>query len=144
MKDILTRNIKGKLIALAVGVITYLSLQILSMTLLHDVYTFGWMADHLYCYTWIPVLLLIAFDKTLLSYFITFGTVAGTIVGELLGKFIKGQRMSQITPDMKVEEIHERSLHYGVLIWLITIVAFIAVGIMLSIIHNRRKKQATA
>lgn len=144
MKDILTRNIKGKLIAFAVGVITYLSLQILSMTLLHDVYTFGWMADHLYCYTWIPALLLIAFDKTFLSYFVTFGTVVGTVIGEFLGGFITEQRMSQITPDMKVEEIHERSLHYGVLIWLITIVAFIAVGIIFSIFHNKRKKQATA
>lgn len=144
MKNILTRNIKGKLIALAIGVITYLGLQILSMTLLNRVYTFGWMADHLYCYTWIPALLLIVFDKTFLSYFVTFGSLAGTVIGEFVGSSIREQRMSQITSDMKVEEIHERSLHYGVLIWLVTIITFIAIGIMFSIFLNKRKKQAAA
>ena len=75
------------------------------MTLLKDVYTFRWMADHLYCYTWIIVIVLIAFDQTLLSYCIIFGNLFGTIIGEY------------------------RSLHHGVLIWFVTIILFIGAGI---------------
>lgn len=113
------------------------------MTLLYEVYTFGWMADHLYCCTWIVVIVLIAFDRTFLSYFVTFGNLAGTIVGEVLGRFIKEQRMSQITTDMRVEEVALRSIHYGMLIWLIAFVAFLTVGIVIDIIRNKKAKQAS-
>lgn len=144
MKDIFTRNPRKKLIAFITAVIVYLGLQVLSMTALSEVYTFKWMADHLYCYTWISVLVLIAFDCTSLSYYITFGNLVGTIIGELLGSFIREQRMSKITPEMNVEEVHERSIHYGVLICLITIIAFLVVGIIINIILSKRRKQATA
>lgn len=144
MKDIFTRNPRKKLIAFITAVIVYLGLQVLSMTALSEVYTFKWMADHLYCYTWISVLVLIALDCTSLSYYITFGNLVGTIIGELLGSFIREQRMSKITPEMNVEEVHERSIHYGVLICLITIIAFLVVGIIINIILSKRRKQATA
>ena len=129
MNSILTRNLKKKIICCIVGVIIYLSLQALSMTLLKDVYTFRWMADHLYCYTWIIVIVLIAFDQTLLSYCIIFGNLFGTIIGEVLGSFIKNQRMGNITTNMNIGEIEYRSLHHGVLIWLVTIILFIGAGI---------------
>lgn len=99
------------------------------MTLLKDVYTFRWMADHLYCYTWIIVIVLIAFDQTLLSYCIIFGNLFGTIIGEALGSFIKNQRMGSITTNMNIGEIEYRSLHHGVLIWFVTIILFIGAGI---------------
>lgn len=51
MNNILTRNIYGKLSTLVIGIIIYLGLQIFSMTLLREMYVFGWMADHLYCFT---------------------------------------------------------------------------------------------
>lgn len=144
MENVFIRNPLKKVSSFIVGVIAYLGLQILSMSLLKEVYTFGWMADHQYCYTWVAVIVLIAFDRTLLSYFVTFGNLIGTIVGEVVGGFIKEQRMSQITADMKVEEIWARSLHYGVLIWLITFIAFLIVGIVIDIILTERAKQASA
>ena len=102
------------------------------------------MADHLYCYTWIIVVVLIAFDRTSLSYYVTFRNLIGTIIGEVLGSFIRDQRMSQITTDMNVEEIELRSIHYGVLIWLITFVAFLIVGMAVNIILNKKDQQAPA
>lgn len=133
-----------KVSSFIVGVIVFLGLQILSMTLLKEVYTFGWMADHLYCYTWIAVIVLIAFDRIALSYCATFGNLIGTIIGEVLGNYLRDQRMSQITSDMRVEEIDARSIHYGVLIWLITFVAFLLVGIVIDIILKKIAKQASA
>lgn len=114
------------------------------MTLLHKVYTFGWLTDHFYCYTWIAVIVLIAFDQTRLSYFVTFGNVCGAIVGEFLGEFIMEQRMNQITTDMTVDEIEWRRLNYGVFIWFITFIAFLIVGIVVNIILNKKTNQASA
>lgn len=144
MNDIFTRNPGKKLTAFITAVIVYLGLQVLSMTALSEVYTFKWMADHLYCCTWISVIVLIAFDCASLSYYVTFGNLIGTIVGELLGGFIREQRMGKITPEMEAGEIHERSIHYGVLIWLITIIVFLAVGIIVNIILSKRGRQAAA
>lgn len=145
MKRIFTRHAKTKLIALVVGFVVYLILQILSMTLLRDVYVFGWMADHLYCYTWAAVIVLIAFDQTLLSYFVTFGSVCATIVGELLGGFIQELRMSQVTADMTVEEIEFRRINYGVLpIWFIVFFLFLIVGIAVNIIQKKKARQVSA
>ncbi len=143
MNDIFIRNPRKKLIAFITAVIVYLGLQVLSMTALSEVYTFKWMADHLYCYTWIAVLVLIALDCTSLSYYLTFGNLIGTIVGEILGGFIREQRMGKITPEMEAGEIHERSIHYGVLIWLITIIASLVVGIIVNILLSKRRKQTT-
>lgn len=144
MKDILLLHPKKKIISLIVGFIVYLSMQILSMTLLRDMYVFGWMADHLYCYTWVAVIVLIAFDQTLLSNFVTFGTVCATIVGEFLGRFIQERRMSQITNNMTADEIELLCINYGVLpIWFIAFAISVIVGIVINIILNKKARQAS-
>lgn len=144
MKNIFTRNIKGKAIALAVTVVVYLGLQLLSMTVLSKFYLFEWMSRRIYCCTWIPAVVLIAFDKTLISYFVTFGNLAGTIIGQLLGDIIEAHQKSLITPDMDNSEIYLMTMHQGVFIWSIIFTASIAVGIVLNIIFGKRKKRLTA
>lgn len=145
MKNILTSNLKGKLIALSVGLVVYVGLQVLSMTVLKNVYVFEWMGRSRYCYTWISALLLILFDKTLISYFVTFGTLFGTIIGQYLGDFLCEQKMALITPDMSAEQQYYLSLHHGVLIFAVTVLISVAVGIVLNIILRKPKnKPATA
>lgn len=144
MKNFLLKHPKEQLISLAIGVIIYLTLQIISATVLSGVYMFGWMASHLYCYTWIAVIVLIALDQTLLSYFVTFGNLCGTIIGEFLGGFIRDKRMSEVTPDMTIEQIEMRRIHYGVLIWLITLAVFLIVGLAVKIVQNRKAKLVSA
>lgn len=141
MKNIFTRNLKNKGITLAVGVVVYLGLQILSMTLLNSVYTFEWMGRNLYCYTWVLALVLIVFDKTVMAYFVTFGTLIGTAVGEILGNYIRDWQMNHITPDMtEIDIMMIRSSHQGVFIWGIILLSSIAVGIIAEIIRGRRGK----
>lgn len=144
MNNILTRNIYGKLSTLVIGIIIYLGLQIFSMTLLREMYVFGWMADHLYCFTWAAVIVLIVFDQTLLAKFVTFGTAAATIVGEALGGFITQRRMSGITDNMTIEEIELRRINYGVLpIWFITLAIIVTAGIVVSIIVNKKASRTS-
>jgi len=144
MDNIFTRNIKNKIITFAVCIGVYIALQLLSSTILNGIYTFEWMARNLYCYTWLPVIVLIVFNKTLMAYFITIGNLIGTIIGELLGSCLREQRMSGITSDMNGSEIALRSYHHGVSIWLITIIAFVVVGIIVNIILSKRSKHTTA
>lgn len=144
MSNIFTRNIRNKIIAFAVCIVVYMGLQLLSSTALNNIYTFEWMARNNYCYTWVPVIVLIIFDKTLMAYFITGGNLVGAIIGELLGSYLRKQRMSGITSDMDSGEVMLRSYHHGVFIWAVTLLIFIAVGLVLSIILRIRRNQAAA
>ncbi len=138
MKNVFTRNLKGKGVCLIVGAVVYLGLQILSATVLNSVYTFEWMSRNHYCYTWIAALVLIVFDKTILSYCVTFGTLIGTIIGELLGTYLRNIQMSGITPDMNGSERWYRELHQGVSIWAVTLLVFVAAGVIAEIVRSRR------
>ena len=87
--NIFTRNIKAKLIALAVGLMVFVGLQALSTTVLHDDYVFGWLGDNKYSYVWVLAAVMIVFDKTLISYILMFGTVFGALLGKFLGDYLE-------------------------------------------------------
>lgn len=134
----LTCNLKGKLVAFGVCAAVYLGLYLISVTLLGKVYTFDYLAANLYYYNWIPVIVLIALNKTVVSYSITLGNLVGAIIGEVLGSGILNLRMNTLTPDSSVEEVYFKSTHYGAFIWLITLLAFIVVGIISEIVRRKR------
>lgn len=142
MDNILTRNPRKKIICGIICAIVYIGLQALSMTIFKDVYTFGWLADHLYCYTWISAAVLIVLDKRRLAYCVIFGNLSGTLIGEVMGLFIMDWRMNGITAGMKADEIEYRSTHYGVLIWLAVLVLFIAAGTPAEIINSKNAKKS--
>lgn len=142
MKDFLTRNPRKKLISFVIALAVYVGLQILSMTLLKDVYMFEWMGRNLYCYIWVLSVLLIIFDRTLLSSFVTLGTLIGTILGHFLGSFILKITTSQITSDMDPGKIYNLSCHKGVFIFVITFLVIFIVGVISEIILNIKAKQS--
>ncbi len=144
MSNILTRNPKNKLIALAFAAVIYGGLQILSVTALKEVYVFEWLGHNFYGYTWIAVLILIAFDQTTVACFMTFGNLIGAIIGQFLGDFIQGQRMSRITPDMSEEQRYLLSTHYGVFIWAFVLLGFAVLGIIFAVVPRIRRKQKSA
>lgn len=138
MKKIITTNLKGKFIALGICAAVYLGLYLISVTLLGKVYTFDYLAVNLYYYNWISVIVLIALNKTVISYFITLGNLAGAIIGEVLGSGILNLRMNTLTPDSSVEEVYFKSTHYGAFIWLITLLAFVVIGIISEVVRRKR------
>lgn len=138
------KNFQRRLIAFFVCIGTYIILQLLSSTLLNDIYIFEWMARNLYCYTWLPAIVLVVFNQTITAYFITAGNLTGTIIGELLGDYLREQRMSGITSDMDASEVALRSYHHGVLIWLIVLLIFTVLGVVLSVVLRVSKKRNRA
>lgn len=144
--NIFKRNFKYNGIALAVCAVVYIALHILSMTLLNSIYVFEWMSRNYYCYTWVLALAMIVFNKTVLAYFVTFGNLIGTVVGQVLGDIIKKVKLNNITPDMTEFEISMiKWTHHGVFIWGIVLFASIALGIIAEIIiHNKKRKMLAA
>lgn len=143
--NIFKRNLKTGGIALAVCAVVYVTLQILSMTLLNSIYVFEWMSRNYYCYTWVLALAMIVFNKTVLAYFVTFGNLIGAVVGQVLGDILEDIAMSKVTPDMDYSEIYLSTMHRGVFIWGIILFASIALGIIAEIIiHNKKRKMLAA
>ena len=133
---------KKKLIALGVGAAVFIVLQILSMTVLHKFYVFGWFADNLYGFTWVTVLILIAFGRTVISYFANAGIVLGAVVGEVLGGILWERRLIRAAADNSSLDEYAIALqsHYGVLIAYIVFFAFLGIGIVVSVILSKKSK----
>lgn len=146
MGNIITRNIKGKIIALAVALVVFIGLHVLSVTALKDVYLFEWLARARYCYIWAVAVLLILFDQTLISYFVTLGTVCGAFIGQYLGDYLEERNTAKITPNMSNEMKHYLSQHQGVFIFAIVVLGFAAAGVICKVIvsaSRRRKSRQT-
>lgn len=138
------RDLKGKLIALAVGLVVFIGLQALSVTVLKDVYLFEWLARARYCYVWAAVVVLILFDQTLISYFVTIGTLCGAFVGQYLGDYIEARNLAKITPDMS-DDMKNAILcnsHPGAFIFAAIVLGFAVIGIIcrIAVSASRRRK----
>ena len=142
MTNIITQNPRSRVPAMTAALVVFGGLYALSRTLLQDVYLFEWTSRELYLYIWIPALILAVLNKTAVSYAITLGNLAGVIIGQLLGDFIISQNAKLITPDTTPDREYFLTLHQGVPIWVITALAFTALGIVLQIISSVHKRSA--
>lgn len=142
MTNVLTQNTKNRLAAMTAAVIAFGGLYALSRTLLRDVYLFEWTSRGLYYFIWMPALILAVFNKTAVSYAVTVGNLAGVIIGQLLGDLIVSHNEKLITPEMTPDRIYYLSSHQGAVIWIITVLAFTAAGIVLQIVSSLHKRSA--
>lgn len=140
MTNISAQNPRNRIAAMAAVIVIFGGSYALSRTLLSGVYLFEWTARRLYLLIWIPALILAALNKTAVSYGITVGSLAGVVIGQLLGDFIISQNAKLITPDTSPDLVYRLTTHQGVPIWLITTLVFTAVGIVLQITSSRRKR----
>lgn len=140
---IFTRNIKGKLIALAIGIVFFGGLQIFSMTIAKDDYVFGWLGENKYSYVWISAAVMIVFDQTIMSYILMLGTILGALIGKFLGDFLEAQTLAKITPDMD----HGQAAmiighaHKGIFMYWFTVLVSLALGIVVALFQHQRKRE---
>lgn len=136
------RKLNDRRIAFFVCAAVYLVFGFISRTALKDVYTVEWAAHNLYGYTWVTVLAFLIFDNTLPAYFITFGSIAGAFIGEVLGNYILQRNISRIASDMSELEVsYILNTHQGWFIWSVTVFISFVVGVTLSIILSVRRKR---
>ncbi|MDO5726051.1 MAG: hypothetical protein Q4P29_07140 [Tissierellia bacterium] len=120
----------------ALLLLPFLILFIISKTLLKDLYLFEWTSRHLYLYIWVLVLAFVLTDNKILAKAIVYGNIAGIIIGQFLGDFIRNQNISKITSDMNAEQIYRMHKHPGFQIWIIVMI----ISIVISLIFKKRKK----
>ncbi len=142
MTRFIPQDPKSRITAAAAVAVVFGGLYALSRTLMQNVYLFEWTARNLYFFFWIPALVLALFGKTVISNAITFGNLAGVIIGQLLGDFIVSQNAKLITPDTTPDREYLLLSHPGSFIWIITVLVFAAVGIVLQIVSSSRKSAA--
>ena len=142
---ILTRNIKGKLLALAIGIVFFGGLQIFSMTVAKDDYVFGWLGENKYSYVWVLAAVMIVFDQTVISYILMLGTIIGALIGKFLGDFLEKLTLAKITPDMDLGQVSMiiDHAHKGVFIYWFTVFICLIIGIVLAVILKKRHQHKT-
>lgn len=111
-------------------------------------YTADWTTRHYYLYIWIVSILLAVFNYPATSLATTAGCFIGIVIGDTLGEFIRTIRLSNL--DRLIAEgvspgvIHELHIHYGVPIWLGTIVIAYVIGLNIDKkIRKNSKKEAS-
>lgn len=128
MKNLFSRD-KACLGFLLVIFLAYGSCYLLSQTVFHEIYMFGWTADHYYLCLWVIPAAFCFLEMFRAVISTTIGNWAGILIGQVLGDFIIKINAAKITPDMYVGKAWQLRTHYGVLIWLVVFLLSVIVGI---------------
>ena len=117
----------------------FLTEYLISDIFLRDVFLPRWTSHQKYLYLWVICLLLIHFEKHIVSFALLIGNTLGLFIGQILGDYLRAQRMLQITEDMEPEQVYHLGHHSGVELWLLCILISLILGI---IIHKIKKRKA--
>ncbi|MBQ7431945.1 MAG: hypothetical protein IJV50_00525 [Lachnospiraceae bacterium] len=122
-----------KKIYFVITLLIYFGLYAISKIWLRDAYVLEWTARHVYLCTWLVALILIFFDWLRVSFAITLGNLVGIGIGQIIGDWMQSYSMQKITADMSAEMIYRLQLHYGVVLWLFTILVSTITGIVIQL-----------
>ena len=115
---------------------------LLAFTVMNKEYLFGWLAHNwkFYFTLCLVSLLLLFFNKRLVSVFMTGGITVGIFIGNYLGNSIKISNEGKIAEGMKAEDIWRLHHHPGFEIWIGIIFISIAIGAFIPIVLARKGK----
>ena len=133
---------KQKGIYLIVHAIILGIIELLAFTVLNEDYLFEWVAHNWIYYLILAavVLLLVVFDKKIVSVCMTAGISLGIFIGSFLGNTIKLHNMNKIVESMTGEEIYRLRHHYGFEIWLGIILFSFVIGFMIQVIVIKSRR----
>lgn len=110
---------------------------------LADVYPFDWSAFHHDLFLWMgwAVAMLLARSKRyILAWSLPVGNLAGLFLGHYLGDYLYAR--AQALSAANGNQVFFHYVHYGVLIWLLTVLGFFVIGLVLSWWVKRRHHPA--
>lgn len=121
---IMKKNIPLIIIQFMIFIILYA----VSVTVFSNKYLYKWTADHKYLYIWIIILILTIYRQHIIALLLTCGNVIGVLIGQSLGDYIRNENMKKITEIMTAEQVYHLQKHYGFVIWILTLFAFLVIG----------------
>ncbi|OLR64160.1 hypothetical protein [Peptoniphilus porci] len=128
-------KLKHTIIQMFIFILTF----VISRKYFNNVYVFEWTSHRYYLYLWLGVLILTYLDKKYISYAITLANVIGLFIGQYLGDYIQSINIAKITNNTDAENIYRLSKHYGVFIWIFSIMLAILIAIMIGFIKRYKK-----
>ncbi len=113
---------------------------LLAFTVLKDEYLFGWVTYHwrFYLVLCFVALLLLFFNKRVVSAAMTGGIAIGIFVGNYLGDMLKLLNEGKIVEGMEGEEIWRLRHHPGFEIWIGIILIAIVIGAIVPIVLSKK------
>lgn len=109
---------------------------------LPSTYLFDWFRhqETLYFIFSGMVILTSLFVSFKLGYVLVGGHVLGLFLGYFLGDFLLEKNLSKITESMGAGEVYRLSYHYGVFIWLSTIILSLLLFFLVTFIMKTRRR----
>jgi len=112
-------------------------------------YTAEWTSRHYFLFVWVIAILCAIFNLPFTSLTITAGCFIGIGLGDFIGKRIidsNWHKINQLISEgvsVSVETLNLADYHYGVFIWLETILVAIVIGLIADMLHRRRLKKVS-
>ncbi len=127
-----------------IELITFSVVFLAASTLFKDEYLWGWVTKNwtFYLSLCLLALILLARGRKHLSMWMSGGIVFGLFIGNTLGKWIMLRNIEKITQSMDAQEVARLNQNPGFIIWLVTILISIGIGIIFEIILKRKRTSA--
>jgi len=115
---------------------------VLDLTLLKNIYLFGWIASNWVLYLGLVLIVVFAFllKFKILAYGLTISIILGQFIGQYLGDLILFINKKRITDEIDEYQRYLLSIHYGYAIWVTLILLAIFIGIGSQFIIYKRNK----
>ena len=123
-----------------IEVVVLIVVILLAFTTLNSQYLFGWAAHNWIFYlvlSSIPLLLLF-FNKPIVSALITIGITFGIFAGNYLGAMLRNYNISKIVEGMEAQEVARLHLDHGFVIWIGIITLFFILGLLYKLVPKRK------
>lgn len=118
---------------LLISAALYGGLYLLSRTCLREMYLFEWTARNNYLYLWVGSLLLLLCGRELLSLSLTVGNIAGILVGQIVGDWLRARNIAKVTPEMDPAMKAQLYHHPGFELWLATVLVFFCADLLVTV-----------
>lgn len=112
-----TRRFQNKYICLIFSILMFICIRFFSNHIFIDSYMSYFARWNYYWMILIPIVLFIVVNKTNIAYAISFGNVAGLLIGQLLGDLLLYVNSYFVSSDMRPGEVEFLKTNQGIFIW---------------------------
>ena len=133
-------SLRTKILQCVGTLLPFVVIFLLTKVFFEDVYLLEWLLRHWYCGLWL-IAVVIAIFNFKLSLAISYSNIIAIVLGQFVGDAIQEYNISQITPDMSAEQQAHMHLHYGVPIWLFSLLLFVAIFLVIYFIRKKKINQ---
>jgi hypothetical protein len=135
------KKLKPRLIMVAVELLLFAVLYIVTKLWLSDVYLFEWAGRRLFLYVWVVTAIFALTGRKIASIILTVSSIAGLFLWQFVGDAMRAHNISAITADMDAGLQAELRSHKGAYYWMMTLVVAAVAGVAVEVIVAKWRKR---